>query len=263
MAELKPGPLGTPIGKHGKTVFRRNRKKIFTYELSDEPMKVKSEKAQNNRNEFGKLIKFSNFINKTVVIKLAWKKVKVPGVASNRRIFKYNHNTFKFAGINSRCHILPASIYMSLPEVFLDENRLSFQFSTCDSYWKTYNEQYSDFNPPYVFIAMIYAKDPVNPDCKNKVVNVMMQELSDDGPFPHEGIISFTFDTSEKSFTFINDYNTVLVFPAVICLNEYNQPYKWTETGGIYIKGSRPVYTTSPEDKTIENPEKSFRIEYD
>ena len=65
MSQIKPGSLGLPIGKLGKTIFRRNKKKLFTYEASDNPMNVKSEKAQNNRLGFGKLGKFSNFINKS------------------------------------------------------------------------------------------------------------------------------------------------------------------------------------------------------
>jgi hypothetical protein len=262
MSQILDSHLGTPIGKHGKTIFRRNRKKIFTYEASEKPLKIKSEIAQNNRLGFGKLGKFCNFINKSNLLKLVWKISKQPGSATNRQILKYNHTTYKYYEISSDIHILPESMSINSPEVLLDENKLVFRFSTLDAYWKTFNEQFSDFIPPYVFVAMIHAKDPVNPENKNKTVNVMLEETSETGPFSRVDTTSFSFEVAEKSFPFIKDYNTVLVFPAIISIDEYNCPVKWAETGGIYIKGKHPEIIPLEPEKPREKPGNSFRIEY-
>jgi hypothetical protein len=262
MAQIVDSHLGVPIGKHGKTIFRRNRNKIFTYEASEEPIKVKSEKAQNNRLGFGKLGKFCNFINKSKLIKLAWKKSKLPGSATNRQMLKYNHITYKYYEISSGIKILPESMYINSPEVLLNENKLVFRFTTWDAYWKTYDEHYADFNPPYVFIAMIHAKDPVNPDNEKKTVNVILEEFSEVGPFSRDETTSYSFDVPKKAFSFIKDYNTVLVFPAIIQIDEYNTPVKWAETGGIYIKGKHPEIIPPKPAKPRERPGKSFRIEY-
>ena len=262
MSQILDSHLGTPIGKHGKTIFRRNRKKIFTYEASEEPIKVKSEKAQNNRLGFGKLGKFCNFINKSKLVKHAWKISKQPGSATNRQMLKYNHNTFKYYQINSGIHILPESVYMYSAKVLLDENSLSFSFYTFTVSNKMPDNNYSDFNPPYVFVAMIHAKDPANPENEKKTVNVMLEEYSEAGPFSLEDATSYAFDVPEKAFSFIKDYNTVLVFPAIITIDEYNTPLKWAETGGIYIKGKHPDIIPPELAKSIENPGKSFRIEY-
>ena len=261
MSEIIPGPLGIPIGKHGKTVFRRTKKKIFTYEASDEPLKVKSDKAQNNRLEFGKLVKFSNFVNRSMLIKEVWKHSKLPGSASNRRILKFNHNTFKDYGINQGCRILPPSIYMNNAEVAISKSSLRFTFTTVDNQIG-YDVKFSDFNPPYKFICMIHVKDPLNPENENKVINLMLEELSNAGPLSREEYTSYSFDIPENSFSFIKDYNTILAFPAVITMNEYGSPVHWTETGGIYLKGERPPSRQPKAVTSIESPEKSLRIEY-
>jgi hypothetical protein len=261
MARLHPGSLGTPIGKQGKTVFRRNKKKIFTYETSGEPIKIKSEKAQKNRFDFGKLSKFCNFVNRSVLIKKAWKLSKLPGTATNRQILKYNHLTHKLFGINSNCHILPRSIFMNNPSVTMDENSLSFRFTTVDDQIG-YNEKFSHFNPPYVFMAAIHAKDTVNPENERQVVNIMIEETLEKGPLSREDYTSYTFDVPEKAFSFIDDYNTVLVFPAVVTIDEYNTPINWTETGGIYVRGEHPEIIKPPLPKPIEKPGKSFRVEF-
>lgn len=262
MAQLFKKTLGVPIGKHGNTIFRRNKRKIFTYEASGEPMKIKSEIAMNNRLGFGRLGKFCNFINKSKLIKLVWKKSRQPGTATNRQILKYNHISFKSSGISSGFNILPESMYINSPEVHLNENKLVFSFTTRDAYWKTYDEHYADFNPPYVFIAMVHAKDPVNPDTEQKSVNVMLEEYSEEGPFSRDEPTSYSFDVPKKAFSFIKDYNTVLVFPAIIQIDEYNTPVKWAETGGIYVKGKKPPVIAPEPEKPREKPGKSFRIEY-
>ena len=262
MAEIVNSHLGIPIGKHGKTIYRRNRKKIFAYEASGEPMKIKSEIAKNNRLGFGKLGKFCNFVNKSKLIKLVWKKSKQPGTATNRQMLKYNHKSYKYYEISSAINILPESLYIHSPEVHLNENKLVFSFTTRDTNWNNYDEHYSDFNPPYVFIAMIHSKDPVNPDSEQKSVNVMLEEYSEAGPFSRDEATSYSFDVPKKAFSFIKDYNTVLVFPAIIQIDEYNTPVKWAETGGKYIKGKKPPVIAPEPVKSRERPGKSFRIEY-
>jgi len=261
MSEFIPGPLGIPLGKQGKTVFRRTKKKIFTYEASDEPMKVKSEKAQNNRLEFGKLVRFSNFVNRSKLIKEVWKRSKLPGTASNRRILKYNHNTFKHYGIDQACHILPKSTYMNKAEVTISESSLRFKFTTV--YDQTgYNAQFSEFLPPYKYICMLHFKDPVDPVNEKKVINIMLEELLNTGHLSREGFTSYSFDIPENYFSFIKDYKTILAFPALITMNEYGSPVHWTETGGIYLKGERPPSKQPKAEIAIETPEKSLRIEY-
>ena len=262
MAQLVKSTLGLPIGKHGKTIFRRNKRKIFTYEASGEPMKIKSEKAQNNRLGFGRLGKFCNFINKSKLIKLVWKKSRQPGTATNRQILKYNHISFKSSGISSGFNIIPESLFIHSPIVRLDEDKLIFSFTTRSTNKNKYDENYADFIPPYVFIALIHAKDPVNPESDQKSVNVMLEEYSEEGPFSRDEATNYSFDVPKKAFSFIKDYNTVLVFPAIIQIDEYNTPVKWSETGGIYVKGKKPPVKTREPEKPREKPGKSFRIEY-
>ncbi|MFZ4589950.1 MAG: hypothetical protein ACOYN6_03070 [Ignavibacteria bacterium] len=261
MSELKTGHLGIPIGKHGKTVFRRNRKKVFTYEASDEPMKVKSEKAQNNRLEFGKLVRFSNFVNRSKLIKEVWKRSKLPGSASNRRILKYNHNTFINYGLDLDSHILPESVYMNKAQVIIDESSLGLKFTTVNDQ-TGYNTKFSEFLPTFKFICMLHFKDPIDPKNEKKVINIMLEEQLNTGHLSREGYTGYSFDIPENYFSFIKDYNTILAFPALITMNEYGSPVHWTEAGGIYLKGESPPISKPKVETTIESPEKSLRIEY-
>lgn len=261
MARIIPGSVGTPIGKTGKTVFRRTNKKVFSYELTEAFKETKSEKVIANRKNFGKLSKFSNFVNKSETIKKVWKKSKLKGNASNRRIFKYNYKTFHHYGICSGINILPAHLYIHNSSVSLDENRLTFKFTTYDIK-AGFDERYADFNPPYVFVAVIHAKDPINPDNRNEFLNVMLEETLENEKFSRDEFISHTFDTPESAFSFINDYNTVIVFPGIISIDEYNMPLKWTECGGIYVKGSHPEMIPPVKPAPLERPGKKFLIEY-
>ncbi|MFA7360037.1 MAG: hypothetical protein WC139_03275 [Candidatus Kapaibacterium sp.] len=261
MARIFPGSVGTAVGKTGKTVFRRTNKKVFSYELTEAFKETKSEKVIANRKNFGKLSKFSNFVNKSETIKKVWKKSKLKGNASNRRILKYNYKTFQNYGISSDINILPAHLYVHNRSIDLNENRLTFKFTTYNI--RTgFDERYADFNPPYVFVAVIHAKDPVNPDIKNEFLNVILEESLESEKFSRDEYISYTFDTPEGAFSFINDYNTIIVFPGIVSIDEFNEPIKWAQCGGIYIKGSHPEIITPTKPVPRERPGKKFLIEY-
>lgn len=261
MSRIIPGSLGTPIGKHGKVVYRRNKRKIFSYEITDDFKGAQSERAKANRENFGILVKFSNFVNKSVLFKKIWRKSRQPGSATNRKILKYNSNTFKHAKINSGIHILPKSMNIHNAGVFLDDNNLMIKFTTYDNN-AGFDEKYADFNSPYVIAAIIHAKDPVNSKIEKKFANLLLEETLEIEQFTRDGFITFTFDTPDGSFKFINDYNTVLVFPAIISIDQYNSPLKWAECGGIYIKGERPKSLPHEPDRPVEKPGKTFLLEY-
>jgi len=80
--------------------------------------------------------------------------------------------------------------------------------------------------------------------------------------FTRDRFITFTFDTPDGSFKLINDYETIIVFPAVISIDASNYPIKWAECGGIYTKGSRPKIALPQPVPPIEKPGKTFLIEY-
>lgn len=261
MSRIIPGHLGTPIGKYGKTVYRRTNKKVFSYELTEAFKETKSEKVIANRKNFGKLSKFSNFVNKSETIKKVWTKSKLKGNASNRRIFKYNYKTFHHYGISSGIHILPTNLYLHNLSTSLDHNRLTVSFSAYDIN-AGFDNKFVDFNPPYVIVTVIHAKDPVNPGNENEYLNVMLEETIENIRFQEEKLFTHTFDTPEGAFSFIDDYNTVIVFPGLISIDEYNYPGKWAECHGLYTKGSHPEIIPPQKPVPIERPGKKFLIEY-
>ena len=260
MARILPGHIGTPVGKHGKTVYRRTNKKVFSYELTEAFKETKSEKVIANRKNFGKLSIFSNFVNKSETIKQVWKKSKLKGNASNRRILKYNYKAFHSYGISSDINILPTNLFLHNRSANLDTNRLTIKFSAYDTK-AGFDEKYADFNPPYVIVSIVHVKDPVNPVNEKEFLNVLLEETIENVRIQDDKLFSYIFDTPDGAFNFINDYNTVIVFPGIISIDENNYPIKWAECHGLYIKGSHPEINPPSKPIPFERPGKKFLVE--
>lgn len=262
MARIIPGSLGTPQGKTGNEVFRRTNKKTFSYRLTKAYNDTKSEKVKEGRKKFGQLSKFSNYLNESPLLKDVWIKSKLKGHGPNRKILKYNHAAYMRNGISHYINILPVSLYMHKTEVELTNDYLNMKLSAIDQGANILDEKYKDFNPPYVFMAIIHAKDPVDPDSEHKYVNARLEETLDKVRIADSGHISFTFDTEKGFFSFVNHFNTVIVFPAVVSIDEFNKPLKWTECGGIYLKGNPPPVVRPEKPKPLELPGKKFEVKY-
>lgn len=261
MAKLIHKHLGTPVGKHGEIVYKYINKKTFLCQPPENYTPSTSEKYTSNLNLFAELTKFSNFLNKSLLIKQVWKLSKKPGYRTNLKIFKYNHIHVKFFGISSGCKILPESILLNEPGAAMDENHLTIRFKTCDRLG--YDIKYDNLKPPLVFMSYIYASDPVDKNNEHKKVNILLEETYEGEPLSQDAFTNYTFDTAENAFSFINDYNTVIVFPAIVSLDKYNCPFKWAECGGIYIKGEHPEIKAPKPPPPFERPGKKFIVQYD
>lgn len=262
MARIRSGSLGTPTGKIGKTVYRRLNKKTVASELSEHRKKSNSEAVLKNESLFARVTKFSNFVNQSIMIKKVWKFSNMPGTYTNLKIFKHNYISIRSWGVSSDFHILPENYYYSNEGILLDKEKLEIRFFITRPLL-VYKKQSGEFNSPYAMLALIHAKDPVKPKSKNKTVSLFLSEL-------HDGFIikpleksSFSFAADKDSFSFINDFNTVIVFPAVVSINAYSKSYEWAECGGIYIKGSKPeesLYSPPPPPPVLT---KESYIKYD
>lgn len=261
MARIKPGNLGTPSGKVGNTVFRKKNKKILAYQLNEAYNKSNSVAALKNEDIFTRVTKFSNFVNKPVIIKKVWKFSKAPGTYTNLKIYKYNYKNIRAFGITSDCHILPQNFYYGHESIKLKKDKLSFEFSVSKP-TLFFKKQTETFDPPYVFIALIHAENPVSPDNQRYSLNVYTIEKSDSFVFNPEGTSIYTFAVNENSFPFIDDYNTVLVFPAIVSVNEPGKIYKWAEYGGFYIKGSKPSVRLYKPEPPPAVPDRIFLTDY-
>jgi len=250
MARIKGGSLGVPSGKVGNTVYKHKNKKTIAYLLNEAYNKSYSEAALKNEEIFIRISKFCNFVNKPAIIKKVWKFSKMPGTYTNLMIFKHNHHSIKSWGISSEFNILP-NFYYDSKNISIDKDKL-----TLESFVKPpreyYKRQTESFDPPYTFIALIHAEDPVNPAARPKKINLFLSEKLDDFYKTESGTILFTFDTEKDSFSFINDFNTIIVYPAIVSFNSYDDIYKWAENGGYYIKGSIP---NESMNKPVPQPE--------
>jgi hypothetical protein len=262
MARIRVGTTGTPSGKVGNTVYKYKNKKTIAYQLNEAYNKSNSEAALKNEEIFTKITKFCNFVNRPAIVKTVWKFAKMPGHYTNLMIFKYNHNSIKSWGISSDFKILPDNFFYKNKNIILDKDKLTLEFSVTRplQYLKRQDEF---FEPPYTFIALIHAEDPVIPDSKPNKVNLFLTEKPTECEIDDNSIFTFTFDTEKDSFSFIDNYKTVIVFPAVVSINQPALIYKWAQNGGFYIKGSKletPIPKPAPPP---EAPNKSFIIEYD
>ncbi len=262
MARIRGGTLGTPSGKVGNTVYKHKNKKTIAYQLNEAYNKSNSEAALKNEEIFTKITKFCNFVNRPPLVKTVWKFAKMPGHYTNLMIFKYNHNNIKSWGISSEFHILPPNFYYKNKNISLDKDKLTLEFSVTPplEYLKRQDEF---FDPPFTFLALIHAEDPVVPDAKPNKVNLFLSEKPKEYDKDDDGIITFTFDTEKDSFSFIDNFKTVIVFPAVVSINQPALIYKWAHIGGFYIKGSKPANPIPKPAPPPEAPNKSFFIEYD
>ena len=221
-----------------------------------------SENVKKNRDLFGEVTVFANFANKSPVIKQIWKKFKIgkKKLASNLKIFVYNHQSIKLYGVSSRSRILPHYLPIDEAGIGLNENTLTFSFKISEK--GIIPETYNDFKAPFIFTAIIRMEEPVDETVKNKLVNIRLEEMLLEADLLYDGFTHFTFNTAKKSFKIINDYNKIIVYPAIISLDSYQQPYKWAECGGIYVKGSDRVYVPPPKPEPVQKPDVYFDIEY-
>jgi hypothetical protein len=262
MARIKGGSLGVPSGKVGNTVYKRKNKKTIAYMLNEAYNKSFSEAALKNEEVFTRISKFCNFVNKPAIVKKVWKFSKMPGTYSNLMIFKLNHNSIKSWGISSDFHIFPQNFFYKNKNISLDKDKLTLEclVTNPSDYFKRQTES---FDPPFYFLALIHAKDPVNPDSKHKKVNLFLTEKPSDFEKTDSGTFIFTFDTEKDSFSFIDNFNTVIVFPAIVSYNYSDGIYKWAENGGFYIKGSKPAECIPKPPPPPGAQDKTFLIEYD
>ncbi len=262
MARIRHGALGSPTGKVGNTVFRRLNKKTVASVLSENRKKSNSEAVLKNESLFARVTKFSNFVNQSIIIKNVWKFSNMPGTYTNLKIFKRNYFSIRSWGVSSDFHILPENYTYSNEGILLDKDKLEIRFSVCRPIL-VYKKQTGEFNPPYAILALIHAKDPVKPNSKNKTVSLFLSELHDGFLITPLEKSSFIFAGNIGSFSFIDDFKTVIVFPAVVSIDKDTKSYEWAEHGGFYVKGSKPEESlyTPPTPPPVLSKE-SF-IKYD
>lgn len=261
MAEMKGGLLGKPSGKVGNMVYRIKNKKVHAYQLNRTYKKSFSDKALKNESLFAKVSAFANFLNKSPLLKQLWILSKRPGTYSNLKIYKYNHKSIKLWGISSEARILPTNFTYRNKNVILDKNSLTFEFLSPEIN-KLYKSQTQDFSAPFTFIAVIYAVDPVNPESEQKKAAIYLDEKKEEFKISTSGISRFKFDTSENSFPFLNDFKTILVFPAIVSHTPSDTMVKWAECGGIYLKGSLPKRSLIKPQSVTVKPNKTFIFDY-
>jgi hypothetical protein len=262
MARIINSHLGIPIGKMGDIVFKRRNKKIFSQFAAENYKETTSERVIKNRNLFGEVTVFSNFVNRSPVIKFIWNKRKdMPGKAANLKIYKYNHPTIKYYGISSGCKILPYCLQIYEAAVGLTKDTLTFSFKNHNSKGLI-PESYKDFKAPFLFTAIIHMEEPVSEKVKHKQVNIRLEEMLESGELSGGGFTHFTFNTAKNSFEIIKDYNKIIVYPAIISFDEYKQAYKWAECGGLYVKGADRVYVPPPKPEPVQESGVNIDIEF-
>ena len=262
MARIRSGVLGTPTGKIGKTVYRRLNKKTVASELSENRKKSNSEAVLKNESLFAQVTKLCNFVNKSKIIKNVWKFSNLPGTYTNLKIFKHNYESIRSWDVSSDFHILPANLSYSNEGVLLNKDKLEIRFFVSAAAEK-YKNQTGEFLPPYAFLSLIYAKDPVNPKSKNKKVTQFISEIKTGFEIVPMEKSSFAFESEKGSFSYIDDFKTVIVFPAIVSINEKKNSYSWAEKGGFYVKGSKPEQSLYKPPPAPPAQNKESFIKYD
>lgn len=237
MARIRPGVIGETSGKVGDVVYRRKNKKIHAYKANKKRKRTITEAVVKNESAFARVIRFSNFINNPVIVKNVWEFSKLPGTYTNLKIFKFNYENIRSRGITGNVHILPQNYYYDNKSILIDKDSLTLNFRVTSAY-EYYKKQTKEFNSPYYFLALVHAKNPIKKRSKHKEISVFPVELSSLERIEFKKTYSFSFDLPNDALSFIDDYKTVIVFPAIVSFNRNNNSYEWAENGGFYVKGS-------------------------
>lgn len=237
MARIRPGVIGETSGKVGDVVYRRKNKKIHAYNANKKRKRTITEAVVKNESAFSRVIRFSNFINNPVIVKNVWEFSKLPGTYTNLKIFKFNYECIKSFGVTHAVHILPENYFYDNKNIHIDKDSLilNFQITPWTEY---YRKQTKEFIPPYYFLALVHAKNPIKKKLKHKEISVLPVELSSLERIEFYKTYSFAFELPKDALSFIDDYKTVIVFPAIVSFNRNNNSYEWAENGGFYVKGS-------------------------
>lgn len=236
MARIRPGVIGEPSGKVGDVVYRRKNKKIHAYNSTKNRKRTVTAAVVKNESAFSRVIRFSNFINNPEIVKNVWEFSKLPGTYTNLKIFKHNYENIRAYGVTHAVHILPENYKYVNKDILIEKDSLTLNFQI-EPGVEYYKKQTKEFSPPYYFLALVHAKNPVKKKSKHKEISVFPVEISLSEGIELNNNYSFSFAIPEDGLSFIDDYNTVIVFPAVVSFNKNNNSYEWAENGGFYVKG--------------------------
>lgn len=239
MAIVKRQILGSLSGGIGDVVYKYNKGTSYTSIRPKKYKKTKSPDLIKSRNRFTKRVAFCRFILQSPLLKLVWNTAKVPGKYAYHKIFKYTFFYNRDEHLHPDIDILPVNYQLKFDNFHLDENSLSYDFlpdkNICDN-----------FVGSYYFIAFIYMYSPVDVNSKNKEVLITLEEEVKDFVPVLDQLNHFDFKVQKSSFEIMNDFQKILVFPALV---SYDKKHKLVWAGSISnnVKGERDVSVTVPK----------------
>lgn len=151
MAKLINNLLGKIKGTLGDITFfqRGNEQHIKPRKLRHRKSKYNSEKAKDNRSKFSQSHYFAKNLKLQHEIAAFWKSMKVNGKTPYFKIHGYNRMKCTVDSLTKETGITPVSISISVENLLLKRNTLSFSyklFRTSDEYLK----------PPYKLFIVAY-----------------------------------------------------------------------------------------------------------
>jgi hypothetical protein len=250
MALVRRQILGSLSGVVGDIVFKQNRGTEYT---SIRPKKYKKTKSPNlisSRNRFAKRVAFCRFVLQSPLLKLVWKSAKLPGKYPYHKIFKYNYRFISNEKISNLINILPKNFYVNFSNYHLDENSFSYEFYP--------DKEFTDnFTQPYYFVAFIYMHSPVDENSERKEVLMLLEEESRDFVSVPNQMNHFDFKIEKGLFKIMNDFQKVLVFPAIIARNKKDK-LVWANSVSEYVKGESEKIVAVPKVETPK-PDEPYR----
>ena len=256
MAIVKRQILGSLSGVVGDVVYKQNRGTNYTSIRPKKYKKTKSPSLIKNRSKFSKRVAFCRFILQSPLLKLVWKTAKVPGKYPYHKIFKYNYRFISIERISSFVNILPEYFKLNFRNYHLDENSFSYEFHP-------EKEFVDNFTPPYYFVAFIYMRSPVDDSSGRKEVLILLEEESRDFIPEQDQMNHFNFKVEKSFFKIMNDFQKVLVFPAIIARNIKGK-LVWVQNLGKYLKGESEKVAAVPVPEILkpDEPYRSVIIKY-
>jgi hypothetical protein len=250
MAIVKRQILGSLSGVIGDIVFKQNRGTKYTSIRPKKYKKTKSQSLINSRSRFSKRVAFCRFILQSPLLKLVWNKAKVPGKYPYHKIFKYNYRFISNEKISSYINIIPKYFSANFSNYHIDENSFSYEFQPLDEFM-------DNLNLPIYFVAFIYMYSPIDENSERKEVLILLEEESRDFVTVQNQMNHFDFKIEKGFFNIMNDFQKVLVFPAIIARNKKDK-LVWANSDSEYLKGEKEKIVAVPKVETPK-PDEPYR----
>lgn len=227
MAKVKPGIFGPISGTVGEFVYRIRNGDQVKYRRPVNQKISNSTKAVTARKRFAMNVNFSKFVNSFSGLKLIWKRAKIKASNPYQKIIKSNLMFTKKRGISVRNIITPPGIALTVEEVSINGDEISFTIPINSS------ELTDLLNKLTIGQIILYFYEPKDEYVENYKLHSSSFQLHEKSA---NGIYKMQLPIEEKIKNNLGEYNKVILYFALYNSTPIPKKIYWSSTNAQEIK---------------------------